>query len=285
MIFGDATFADLKRPGAPMVIINATDLPDGVRISFNEWMFNLLCTDLDAFPVSRAVAASSAVPLLFNPIILNNYAGICGFEPPRWLHAAAHAEEDTLRRVDAKAILALTDRKKRPWLHLVDGGVSDNLGLRSIYTAMKLVGNPKEAFRELGHPDVRQILIVSVNAQTTSTPQWAFARAAPGIVEVLSSITSDQIAQHTADTLEAVRYNFLDWAKMASTPEKPVSFHFVEVSFEKTAGDAERNYLNNIGTSFDLTDEEVDHLISAAGDILRRLPEFKDFLDVNSKRR
>ena len=282
-IFDEATFAQLKHPGAPVVLINATDLPDGVRVSFNDWMFNLLCIDLDAFPVARAVAASSAVPVLFNPIVLKNYAGTCGFEPPPWLLKAAKENTDTIRQVGARDILTLADRKKRPWLHLVDGGVSDNLGLRSIYTAMKLIGNPKQAFREMGHPDVRQILIITVNSHRSSTPKWAFAQEAPGITEVLSSMAADQIEQYTDDTLEAVRYNFVDWAKMASTPEKPVSFHFVEVSFEKAADETVSRKLNDIGTSFNLKDEEVDLLISAAGDILRNSPEFKVFLETNRR--
>ncbi len=96
-IFDEATFSDFKRPGAPLVLINTTDLPDGVRISFNDWMFNLLCIDLDAFPVSRAVAASSGVPVLFNPIIVKNHAGSCGYEPPQWLKAAADEEKETRR--------------------------------------------------------------------------------------------------------------------------------------------------------------------------------------------
>jgi NTE family protein len=280
-IFKDATFADLKRPDAPMVLINATDLPDGLRVSFNDLLFQLICTDLDTFPVSRAVTASSAVPVLFNPIILKNYAGTCGFEPPPWAQAAARQDKDTFARDLARAYLLLGDRKKRPFLHLVDGGISDNLGLRAIYTMMKLVGNPKEAFRLMGHPDVRQVLIISVNSQTTSTPSWAFELAPPGIFDVLDSITSDQIAEHTADTLEAVRLNFGEWAKTASTPDKPVTFHFVEVSFEKAASEAERRQLNDIGTSFSLKSEEVDLLISAAGKILRRSPEFRAFLEAN----
>ena len=284
-IFDDATFADLKRPDAPLVVINATDLPSGLRISFSDRLFGMLCTDLDAFPVSRAVAASSAVPVLFNPIILKNYAGTCGFETPPWLEAAAHQDKDTIARDTAKKFLMLDDSKKRPYLHLVDGGVSDNLGLRSIYTLVKLVGNPREAFRQMGHPNVRQVLIISVNSQTKSIPPWASKLEAPGIVEVLSSVTDDQIAAYTADTLDAINYTFKDRVRSISTPEKPVTFHFVEVSFDKAADEAERQKLNDIDTSFNLKDEEVDLLISAAAEILRRSPEFKAFLDANNQLR
>ena len=56
--------------------------------------------------------------------------------------------------------MELADSRARPWLHLVDGGVSDNLGLRSVYTTTKLLGNPQKAFSV--HPDSqgRGVLVV-----------------------------------------------------------------------------------------------------------------------------
>jgi NTE family protein len=45
-VFDGATFADLERPGAPKVIINATDLPTGIRFPFVQGYFDLLCADL-----------------------------------------------------------------------------------------------------------------------------------------------------------------------------------------------------------------------------------------------
>ena len=41
--------------------------------------------------------------------------------------------------------------------------------------------------------------------------------------------------------------------------------------------DAERDYLNTIGTSFDLSDEEIDCFIAAARKVLRESPEFRAF--------
>jgi len=71
-IFHNATFADMRRDG-PMVVINTSDLGYAVRFSFVQEYFNLLCSDLSSFPVARAVAASSAVPVLFNPVVVRNY--------------------------------------------------------------------------------------------------------------------------------------------------------------------------------------------------------------------
>jgi NTE family protein len=132
-LFDSASFAALQRPGAPLIVVNATDLASGDRLPFVQGSFDLLCADLDSYPLSRAVAASSAVPVVFSPITLENYAGRCGFQPPGWVTEALKDEELTPRKIEARRVQDYLDRKKQPWLHLVDGGISDNLGLRSFY--------------------------------------------------------------------------------------------------------------------------------------------------------
>ena len=282
ILFDNATFADLHRPGAPLVFINATDLATGVRFPFNQWMFDLICADLDQYPVSRAVAASSAVPIVLSPITLKSFAGSCGYKPPAWLDEAKKDEMVTYRKLEARDLENYLDQKKRPWVHLVDGGIADNLGLRSFYNSVRLIGDPHLAFDKFGHPDVRQILIISVNSRARKEPDWALERAAPSLTQIIGSTSSDQIARYSADTLDLVRSAYKKWTEQVSTSEHPVSFNFVEVSFESVRDDAERHFLNNIGTNFDLNDEQVDRLISAAGQVLRESREFKEFLERNN---
>jgi len=277
-VFDGATFTDFKRPGAPVVIINATDLATGIRFPFTQFFFDLICADLDPYPVSRAVTASSAVPVLFTPITVKSYAGSCGYEPPEWLAEAMKDETLTTRKLEAKGLENYLDREKRPWIHMVDGGIADNLGLRSFYNMVSLVGDPRTAFRDLGHSDVRRVLIISVNANAKGKTKWALERAAPSLSEVIGSVTADQISRYSHDTIDIVRTAFELWTKAVSTPERPVAFNFVEVSFSAVRDDAERRFLNDIHTNFNLTDEQVDRLISAAGKVLRESTEFKTFL-------
>ena len=170
------------------------------------------------------------------------------------------------------------DRVKRPWLHLIDGGVADNLGLRSYYTTMSLEGDPRQAFRDFGHPEVRHLLIISVNSFARHEAKWSLKRAAPRLAEIIGSVSSDQIGRYNYDTIDIVRYSFDYWTKQASSPQRPVTFDFVEVSFNAVKDDDQRSALNRIGTNFDLEDEEVDLLISAADKVLRGSTEFQDFL-------
>ena len=277
-IYDNATFADLRRPGAPLVVINATDLATGMRIAFLPPVFDILCADLGQYPLARAVAASSAVPVLLSPVTLKSYAGTCGYQPPAWLTDAAIDENEFSRKEEARGLLGYMDRSERPWLHLVDGGIADNLGLRAFYTPFSLAGDVHKALRYLGISQVRHVLVISVNSFAHKKAKWSLLRDAPGISEVIASMSSDQIGRYNYDTLDVVRYAYENWTKQISTPEQPVTFDFVEVSFNAVRDAEQRRALNGIGTNFDLSDDEVDLLITASGQVLRASPDFQNFL-------
>jgi len=81
-IFERATFGDMMKRRGPMVFINATEMTLGTRMAFTQDSFDALCSDLSNFPVARACAASSAVPIVLTPISLKNYAGTCQYTMP-----------------------------------------------------------------------------------------------------------------------------------------------------------------------------------------------------------
>ena len=59
------------------------------------------------------------------------------------------------------------------WLHLVDGGISDNLGLRAFYTVFSMQKSSEAVFRQYGHENVRHVLIISVNAAVHPKRTWS----------------------------------------------------------------------------------------------------------------
>jgi len=86
LLFKGATFGDLAaRPGAPFLIINATDLTSGARFEFTQDQFDFLRSDLSHFPIARAVAASSAHPLVLSPVVLKNYSAGGQSPEPEWI--------------------------------------------------------------------------------------------------------------------------------------------------------------------------------------------------------
>ena len=93
-LFGQTTFGDLeKRRKGPFAVISATDMSLGSRFDFVQEYFDPMCLNLAKLPIARAVAASSAVPLVFSPITLNNNGGRCGYRPPAHLQAPSKSQD------------------------------------------------------------------------------------------------------------------------------------------------------------------------------------------------
>ena len=136
-VFDGKNFGDFLKRKGPMILINATDMSRGTRLSFNQAFFNALCSDLSKFPVARACAASSAVPGVLTPITLRNYAGQCGYVLPPLKELSLTYRQREIR----DNIMPILNSKEKPYLHLIDGGVADNLGLRAVEEVVSSVGS------------------------------------------------------------------------------------------------------------------------------------------------
>ena len=274
-IFEGATFADFRRVDAPEIVINATDLSTAGRFPFSSVSFGLICSDLASYPVANAVTASSAVPIAFPTIRLSNHAGNCNFEIPGWLHQSPE-ENAPLAQLAKREILASYEKDRdRRFIHLLDGGLSDNLGLRNAVAAITVAGDPLQMMREIGHGDIRQILVVVVNAEQRARRRWDNSNRAASPRQVMSGLSGRQIHNTNRITIELARKLFNNLGRELSRPGAPVAVEFVEVSFEKLADASEREFLGGVETSFQLSDEKVDRLISAGRDILRGSPAFQ----------
>ena len=278
ILFHGATISALQRPDSPWVVINSTDLSTGVRVPFIQEMFDLFCVDVGSYSLARAVAASSGVPLIFSPIAIQNFSGTCGFERPEWVADALAEEEPTSRKVVARQVEGYLNREQQPWLHLVDGGISDNLGLRSYYRTLELAPDSSRPSKYLPHFEARHVLLVLVNANSHPHQDWAKVQSSPPFLEVAGSVTGDQITRFSDDTILITREVMERWVQENSTPGRPVTFSFVEVSFDQVKSVEERRYLDNIGTNFRLSNEEVDRLISAGQELLRQSNVYQEFV-------
>jgi NTE family protein len=94
------------------------------------------------------VAASGAFPGLFSPIILRNYAGQCNTKTPSWITEALE-KPDLTNRTYYHALRTNTylDPNTKPYIHLVDGGVADNLGLRASMDFIAASGGMRDYLR------------------------------------------------------------------------------------------------------------------------------------------
>ena len=278
VLFHDATFADMNKPGRPMIVINASDLAYGVRFSFIQEYFDLLCSDLSTFPISRAVTASSAVPVVFNPIIVENHSG-CGSDIINW-----PADIDEKRKQDAElndlynGLQTYQNKEDRKYIHLVDGGITDNMGLRAIYDLIQVAGGAKEYMQKAGETTKRQVVVISVNASAKPIPEMDKTTKQPSMLESMNAMSGVQLHRYNSATQEVLEGNLSEWAKQLSTPEAPVTSYFIPVRFEDVDQPQLRFFLNKIPTTFSLDDEQVDALIESGREVLRKNPVFQQLL-------
>jgi NTE family protein len=276
-VFHGATFADLARAKGPLIVINASDLGRGVRFSFLQEYFNLLCSDISTFPVARAVAASSAVPVLFSPVVVRNYPD-CGSTPPPWLvelRQRTAGDERATQLVDG--LTSYFDKDKRKFIHFVDGGVTDNLGLRAAFDIVETTGGPAAYLRKLSRRPPREIAFIVVNAATEPELAMDDSDQPPSLIETIQAMNDIQVHRYSSDTIELMKQSLAEWAKALSTPARPVTAYFIQLSFRDLAPERRKSF-NQIPTRFALNNEQVDRLIAVGGELLRSNPEFQRLL-------
>jgi NTE family protein len=305
ILFHGATFGDLERAGGPVIAVGATDLTSGARIVFLPQNFDIMCADLTSFKLSRAAAASSAVPVVLSPVTIDNYGGHCGYRVPAWLRL--FAEESNPPRPAARVLRRmgeleqLDDASQDRYFHLVDGAVSDNLGLRGVldfleaFEALRLAGQPTP----LDH--VRRIIIFVVNSASSPSLDWNEKESSPSALSILLKTSRVPIDRYANESIELLRDIDARWTAQrairdsAAVKDKTpptvgwvanavdADIYPIEVSFRVLADKKERDYLNQLPTSFALSADAVDRLRAAAKKIILASPEFQQMLKVSQQ--
>jgi NTE family protein len=295
-LYNHATFRDLLSRTRPRVWINASDIYNRTAFIFAPVTFSALCSDLASYPVSLAVAASAAVPVVFAPIVIQNYPGGCPVGLPSWVdrvHNNPNAQPliksyaDALERYRSGAI---------KYVKLLDGGLVDNYGLAG-FTIARLASNtpdgplaPQEAVK------LRRFLFLVVDAGRDPDGKWAQTIPGPSGVDLIMA-TSDTATQSGAigsysafdATMNDWRNQLIRWRCGLSEAERTrlgappgwncrdVEFFINRISFDDL-GPERSAALNAVQTSLKLPPDQINMLIAAGHDALDANIGFRSFM-------
>lgn len=267
-IFKGATFA--QWPGTrPMIFINATDMTRGERFEFTQDQFDHLCSDLAQLPLSRAVAASMAVPLVFSPVTLWNHRDDCP--------------------VDRPLPQMLSSVAQRRYVHLLDGGMSDNLGVRAALESIGARGGLIEAGRQMRARGARLMAFIVVNAQTSPSLPEDGRPETPGLVRTARAIMDVPIDRYSSASMQLLRDQVERWRvelRQARDDElrdiiaRDAEFFVIEIALANAAPERhdEADALQMIPTALRITPEDAARLDRYARQALRGNPEFQRLL-------
>lgn len=314
-IFDNATFDRMKKH-RPFIMLNATDISLGVPFTFGQEHFDRLCSDLGPVGISRGVVASSAFPAAFPPLTIDNYPSTqCDYEAPAWVRLAYPNDivANPRRFNRAKAWRSYEDPKRR-YLHLSDGGLSDNIGLRRPAWSLMSNDSPWSIYNRLnnasGSPGpIERVIVIVVDAKPEGQPELDTSPRAPGITTVIESAATDPMENFSAETVELMREHFEQWARepgrwerrravcekfaaasrrtecleeaVATKNDEPVSarLYNVHMRFDAITNADEQLRLEAIPTRLQLPKEDVDLLITAASRLLTESDEYQRILD------
>jgi len=188
-------------------------------------------------------------------------------------------------------IAPFLDREKKPYIHLVDGGVGDNLGLKAVLDRVIARGSVWGTIRGTPMEKVRRVVFIVVNAETKPDPKWDKTERVPTFGVMLASYSSIAIDRTNEETISLLRESASSWADEIKTQRcrggaistspggcGDIQFHIVEVKFDALKDEAERIHFKKLPTALKLSPEEVDRSRDAARRLLAESREFQRLL-------
>lgn len=292
LLFKGADYGDLAELGRPFLGVQATDFANEEPFVFGQDTFDWICSDITTLPVARAVAASNGFPILFTPISLNNYAhgeeNAC--KRPAWVDPyLAIPDELSRRRHLAQLASSYLDKRDEAYVHLLDGGVSDNLALRGLIQMM--APTAEEAALDLASLNkLRHVVIVSVDGQAEPDRQLTEVPYLDSVFRVVGAVTSTAIDRYGFETLIHAREMTRRLAQGLAQRDCPrdefgptacrmIDDHFAHVSLSDLADDERRSALAAIPTGLTIDDPDVDALVAAGHDAVLCDKDMRDFFN------
>ncbi len=258
----------LSRPRL-FIVINSSDLNTGMTFSFIQQQFNFLCSSIADYPVANAVMASSAVPGIFAPIAVRNFALDCRERRDSWVHNALRTRDIYSREYQvALALERYSEPARMPIVRLEDGGVTARVDDESRYALLDTVS---------------RILVVVANAQTYEDFVWSKQGREPGLIENITASFDSAVGLTNSETVGLAERGFRQWAdRVSRRPSRrgkpPVDLQFAVLTYDKIRDPAERRAFNEIPTTLSLEAEQVDRVRALAKRLLRESPEFQRFV-------
>jgi len=315
-VFNGHTFADMQQQ-RPIIILNTTDMGIGSQFSFVQAYFDLICSNLSPVSVARAVTASMAFTPYFTPVTFRNYNdGRCGYITPAWVQNAinAGADADPMLYSAAWDVLSYEAIDKRPFIHLLDSGISDNIGIRTPQLAFKLTNQ----FDSVIDGTIDKLVVIMVNAKPKTFFKGDLKAKPPGAISSINTAASWPITNYSYETVNLIKRNVRDNRDLLDekhrvkeacneharslcekvelgaachdevsssclstfeneSDKQSVEFdmYLIHVNFDAIEDPARREIFQSIPTTLELPREEVDQLIQVAPELLHQDPEFQ----------
>jgi NTE family protein len=166
---------------------------------------------------------------------------------------------------------------------LVDGGVSDNLGLRALTDRIEGIGSGQTLVEIKKIP--KNILVISVDAEVMPEHSLDETAKKPSFTETFEAFSDAQFRLYNDETRLLLQKKLQDLKNYLQEQGNPTEIFTANVSFSSVQLASLKSYLNRLPTTLELSEHDVDMLTRVGGELLRSSPGYQDFLKKNNGRR
>jgi NTE family protein len=272
-LFHKATYQTLinNKIRRPLLILNATDMVEGLPFSFTQRKFDLLCSDLSKLPLATAVAASAAVPMILSPITLTNYSP-CPIKQENNAPNTNWYDDPYRLRLDRVNEAYAKGKPNKDFIHLVDGGISDNLGL---YEPLQIISKNR-FISNVQQKKITKLIFITINARSFAPSQLDQQQATPGLIDMFKASIDSPI--DNASALITVYLKSLLSDQTDNSGPKKINKIFQElvdntvqisINFDAIDDPDCRRKFQSIPTSWSLDKKQIDALLMIGGELLQ----------------
>ncbi len=302
-LFDRATFAAFRRPDRPIVWLTASDIYNNTPFLFTRTTFAALCSDIDDLKIANAVGASAAFPIVFAPMMLQTPKEDCQYDRPRWLQHALDAKNPSIRlQAYARALDSYQSNADLGFVRLLDGGLTDNLGITGLTLERAKADTPHGPLSPHQAVRLRNFLFIVTDAGVHTQYGWGLSPVPTRLDKVIVAATDTALASASRSGFDAVDLALKQWqdalvryrcglprnevlrlrGTLAQWDCRDVTVTTEHVSFREAAPELFAR-LNNIPTRLKLPRDQVDLIINAARDTIRRNANIKAIVDATRR--
>ena len=290
-LFAGARLAAINQPGKPFIVLNTTDMAGGETFALVPRRFDDICSSYDRLAVSTGVSASAAFPILLTPVAFRNFSAGCAgqLRSSEWSGIdLANPYTPYLNLPEYRDARYTNDLRRGSspfrdieYLYFLDGGLADNLGVRSLRSAMINAYDSAGGLRAINDGKIKKLVVIIVNARS-DPPNDAYAdQNRPGIIGMVKSVTSVPIDANTASSQLALDGLLKELAEAAVNSDrakfKGMAIYGVTIDFDQLPADTDdhrrlRDEVKIVPTTWTLTEKQLQTTEAAGSFLLRREP-------------
>jgi NTE family protein len=179
--------------------------------------------------------------------------------------------------------------QKKLYIHLLDGGIADNLGVLEPYRMLTTRDTFPTFLGQIDTGKIKKLIFVMVNARSFTSSDLDEDQATPGIVDMLLASLDSPIDRATTGTANQLRQLLTDEFRqiVLADPKKAGIFHalaentaLISVDFDAIVDEDCRRKFHSIPTSWSLDTKQVDAVLTVGQALLASDPEFAHLLNI-----